>query len=101
MLSIIGVDLGSLSSSSESFDHHSLLPLILHKNTSALENSFQSLNDLLEAACCTLLLCESSNAKMRSLSVLNDCHHLACKRNLFHLKDYNESVMLNEGGETR
>jgi hypothetical protein len=69
----------------ESLDHHLLLSLITHEHASALENSFQGLNHFLEAACCSLFLCETSNTEVRSLSVLDDSHDFARECDPFHL----------------
>jgi hypothetical protein len=67
----------------QSVDHHVLLSFIRHKHSTTFHDCLKSLDNLVEAACCTLFLSKTSDAEWGTLAMLNDCHDFRSKRDFF------------------
>lgn len=77
----------SSSGSVEGLDHHSLLAFISHQHAFDFQNGFQCLEEVVESAGSSFLLCKSSDAEMVLLAMFDNSHDFDSERNFLHIED--------------
>lgn len=72
----------------QSLDHHLLLASVLNHEVAVGKHNSHCINNFVEAARGTTLLCKANDAERLFLAMLNHRHYLCRKRNFFEIQTY-------------